>query len=285
MRRSLIAVSLSVLVLLSGCSLLGGGGTPSPTDAEPSITPTPTPTSEATPTPTPTATATPSVEYPEGYNRTGVEDAIDASLSHTNSLVDHSSFIVTVNGTVLTTNRTARIHQLQSVDIERNRALATVNDTDGVVRATYFDGEQRYRRVDPPGANDTRYNVTNATFSPRTFTANAFVTPVLRNVTYGEANVTETANGTFFTYRAERVDRSALGLLLGPSVDPENVTGFDASVVVDEEGIVRRMGYRAVVDRGDEQLVVSIDLRTYAIDEVDISPPPWLDEARQADSS
>ncbi|WP_276261305.1 DUF7537 family lipoprotein [Haloglomus litoreum] len=282
MRRALPVLLLAALVLTAGCSFLGGGGTPTGAD-----TPTPTASPTTTDSPTPTATPTPdtSQSFPAGYGESGVTDAETALSNHVDGLAGHQSFIVEINGSVAASNGTRALRQLQSVDIADDRALIAVNGTSGVERTSYFGDGKRYVRLDPPGENNTRYNVTNATLEPRGFTGSGFLAPVLTNASYGEANVTETANGTFYSYTATSVDRSAFRALLGPSVDPENVTRFDAGIVVDEEGIVRRMGYQAVVDRGDEQVVVRIDLRTYAIDEVDISPPPWLDEARQTDSS
>lgn len=281
MRRSLLTAALAVLVLTSGCSFLGGGGaTPTDTDS----TSTSTPTATTTPTTTPTATPDPSESFPDGYGETGVDDSRAALSSHVDSLTNHQSFIVDINGSVATPNGTQALRQFQSVDIDDDRALIAVNGTSGVERTSYFGDGERYLQVDPPGADNTRYNVTNATLEPRGFTGSGFIAPVLTNVTFGGPNVTTTENGTFYAYSATSVDRSVLRSLLGPSVDPENVTRFDAGLVVDEEGIVRRLSYQAVVDRGDDQLVVRVGLRTYSIDEVDISEPSWLDEARQADS-
>ncbi|MFB6206595.1 MAG: hypothetical protein ABEJ05_08745 [Haloglomus sp.] len=281
MRRSLSAVVLAALVLLSGCSLLGGGTTPTgaPTPT-PIPTPTPTSTSAATPTPTPA----PADAFPAGYGETGVMDPETALSTHADSLVNHRSFVVDINGSVATGSGARVLRRLQSVDVDDGRALIAVNGTSSVRRTTYFADGKRYRRVDPPGADNVRYEVTDASLEPRAFTGIGFLTPVLTNLTYGSANVTETANGTFYAYSATGVDRSVLSRLLGPSIDPDNVTRFDAGVVVDEEGIVRQMSYRAVIERDGQRLVVSVELQTYAIDGVDISPPPWLDEARQADT-
>lgn len=287
MRRPLLVAALAALVLLSGCSFLGGGGaTPTAETDDPTPTETVTPTATATPTssPTPTPTPTPGPDYPDGYASDGIANGTAAAASHTDGLVARQSFIIDVNATVLTANRTAQVRQLQSVDLAQNRALVAINDSNGVRVTNYFDGETRYIRVDPPGGNETRYNSTNASLEPRAFTGSTFVSPALRNVTYGDANVTETGNGTFFGYRAATVNESAFPLLFGPSINASNVTGFDAGVVVDEEGIVRRVSYRATVDRGDGPLLVSVRLRTVAIGDVSVSEPTWIDEARGTDS-
>lgn len=276
MRRPLLAAVLAALVLTAGCSFLGGGGTTPTGEGE---RPTTTQAATATPTPTPA-----SAEYPPGYAESGVTDVEAALAGHVDSLTNHRSFVVSVNGSVATENGTRRLAQLQSVDIEDDRALIAVNGTSGVERTSYFGDGKRYLRINPPGADNTRYNVTNATLEPRGFAGGGFIAPLLTNVTYGNATVNETENGTFYSYRAGSVDRSAFPTLFGPAVDPQNVTRFDAGLVVDESGIVRRASYQAIVDRGDEQLVVRIDLQTYAIDEADISEPPWLDEARQSDA-
>jgi hypothetical protein len=279
MSRPLLAAALAALVLLSGCSFLGGSGS-TPT----ANTDDPTPTGATTPTATPSPTPTPTSDYPDGYAPDGIENSTAAVASHVDSLRAHESFIVTTNGTVLTENRTESVQQLQSVDLRQDRALVAVNDSDSVETTTYFDNETRYVRVDPPGENNTRYNTSDATLQPAAFTGGSFIAPALTNVTYGPANATVTENGTFYSYSASTVNRSAFPVLFGPSVNASNVTAFDAGVVVDEEGIVRRLSYQATVDRGDETLLVDVRLRTFAIDEVSVSEPNWLDEARASDS-
>jgi hypothetical protein len=285
MSRPLLAAALAVLVLTSGCSFLSGGGTPTSDGATPTPTPTDSPTASPTATPSPTPTPTPSQSFPAGYGADGVTDAGAAISGHADALVGHDSFIVTIDGTIATQDGTRQLRQLQSVNRSSDRGLIAVNGTSGIERTSYFDNGTRYLQVDPPGENNTRYNVTDATIEPRGFTGAAFLAPVLTNVTYGEVNVTENANGTFYSYSAASVNRSAFPVLFGPSVDPNNVTRFEAGVVVDEEGIVRRMNYRAVVERGNESFLVEIELQAYSIDEVSISAPPWLDEAQQADGS
>ena len=282
MSRPLLAVTMAALMLTAGCSFLGGGGTPTADTDEPTPTGTPTATATPTATETPSPTPTPTTQYPAGYGADGVENATAAGIAHTEALLDRDSFIVAINGSVLADNRTASVQQLQSVDLVRGRALVAVNDSERVERVTYFANGTRYARVAPPDGN-VSYNATDAPLQPRTFTGISFIGPALTNVTYGEANVTETDEGTFYGYRAASVNRSAFRNLLGPSVDPENVTDFDAGFVV-EDGIVRRLSYQAAVERGNETIIVDVRLRTYAVDEVEVSPPPWLDEARESDS-
>lgn len=274
MSRPLLAGMMAALLLTAGCSFLGGGGTPT---AEPDgPTPTGTPTATATPSPTPTT------EYPAGYGADGVENATAAGIAHTEGLLERDSFIVGINGTVLADDGTESVQQLQSVDLAGGRALVAVNDSERVERTTYLADGTRYTRVTPPDGN-VSYNITDAPLQPRTFTGISFISPALTNVSYGAANVTETDAGTFYGYRAASVDRSAFRNLLGPSIDPGNVTDFDAGFVVDEDGVVRRLSYQAAVERGNGTLIVDVRLRTYAIDEVEVSPPPWLDEARESD--
>jgi hypothetical protein len=282
MSRQLLAAALAALVLTSGCSFLGGGGA-TPTANTDDATPTATATATATATPSPTPTSS-GPDYPDGYGQLGVTNATVAASSHVESLASRQSFIVSTAATVLRENGTTRVQQLQSVDIRQDRALIAVNDSDSVQRTSYFADGTRYLRVNPPGENNSRYNVSDASFDPRGFTGATFVAPALEGVTYGTANVTETGNGTFFGYSATSVNRSAFPLLFGPSINASNVTDFDAGFVVDEEGIVRRMSYQATVDRGDETLVVDVRLETSSIDEVSVSEPTWVEEARRADS-
>ena len=60
MNRTFATLAVVALLVLSGCSLIGGGSTATPDpDGEPTQTPTETPTPDDTPTPWSTGTETP----------------------------------------------------------------------------------------------------------------------------------------------------------------------------------------------------------------------------------
>ncbi|MDS0259054.1 hypothetical protein NDI56_06575 [Haloarcula sp. S1CR25-12] len=73
---------------------------------------------------------------------------------------------------------------------------------------------------------------------------------------------------------------SALGEGVYDSVDPETVTAFNATYVVDERGYVAYQRLRFTVERESGTLTVTESVRTSEVGSTSVEPPAWLDEAR-----
>jgi len=270
------ALALTTLLLLSGCSFLGAsplgssGGTG---------THTPATTTTHTPTPTATATAT-SAQLPEGYAPSGVDNLSVALGAHQSALVDSGSFTISYRATLLTGEGRSSIASVRSANVTQARGYEATNVTNGATRETFLTDGTAYVRTNPAGGAVYYNRTSNVTYDPRRYTAAEFVRPALENVTYKNAERIERRNRTFFRYRVSEV--RSLQSLLGEGVNPENVTSFDAALVVAADGSVQRVGYQATVERGAEELVVQVRIDLLQQGGVVLGEPAWLGEARQS---
>jgi hypothetical protein len=284
MRRAFVAVLLAALVLLSGCSLLGGGGTPT-SDASPgspTATPagTPTPTGTATPTPSPTATPTPPPR-PEGYGSSDVTNATTARVEHTDGLLARSNFTLAYVATVRTPNGTASISLLQGVDtagdgprVVADTVLGATGDRgNGSRRRTrYYANGTEYIRVAGAGGN-VSYGTVNRTLPGSTCVGLQYVSPAATNVSY-ERGERFTRNGTTYVrYHAEEIDDP--GALLSSRVRNGSVTGGNVTLVVDSAGVVRSIDYRATVERDGRAIRYRVQFGVSRLDGTTVRRPDW----------
>jgi hypothetical protein len=279
MDRRFGALALTALLLLSGCSFLGGApgtGTPAPTTS-----PTPTATATASPTATPTASpTTTAAPLPDGYGPSGAENLSLALRTHRSALVASGSFTISYQASLLTGAGQASVSSVRTTNVTQARGYEATNVSNGATRERFLDDGTAYIRTDPAGG-DVYYNrSSNAVYDPREYAATGLIRPALENVTYKNAERIERGNRTFFRYRASEVRN--LQSLLGAGVDPSNVTSFDAAVVVAADGSVQRVAYQATVDRGAEQLAVQVRIDVVDQGGVDLGEPEWIDEARNA---
>ncbi|WP_255195924.1 DUF7537 family lipoprotein [Halorarius litoreus] len=276
MQRQLPVILLIALLVLSGCSFLGGPASPTPTDAG-SVTSSPTPGAGSTPT---TTTRTPA-PYPPGYGESGVVDADRAVQAHTQGVLDRESFIVEFNGTALTNESLASISALQTANLSTERAYVITHVEGRGTTTQFYENGTVYVRTDPPGENNTRYRSQQGAFEPRSFTGVDQVEPLIRNVEYGPPErVRRSDGGAFFRYRASGVENvSDIEPILGQGVDPANVTEFEVGIVVGPDGIVHRSAYRATIRRGDDTLKLAIEVNVLGFESTAVDRPDWLDEA------
>lgn len=284
MDRRLGALALTTLLLLSGCSFLGGAPTgPGAGTPTPATTATPTNGGGGTATPTDGTTATPTATaapLPDGYGPSGADNLSVALRGHRTALVDDGSFTISYRATLLTGDGQSAISAVRTTNVTRERGYEAMNISNGPVRERFVDNGTEYVRTDPIGG-DAYYNrSSDVVYDPRTYTATELLRPALENVTYKNAERIERANRTFFRYRVSRVQN--LQSLLGSSVNPANVTSFDAAMIVAADGSIQRVGYQATVDRGGEEFTVQVRIDLVRQGGVNLGEPAWLDEAKQS---
>jgi hypothetical protein len=273
MQRTAPVVLVTVLVVLSGCSFLGG--TPTPAPASPEASPRATPTDAPTPSATPTTTAA-SAGFPAGFGDGGVTDPDEAVDGHVAALEAAGSYLVEFNASADSSNRSVHISTLQAANLTEERAYAITTVADGANRTRYYAHDTVYVREDAPGEEPT-YSSRPQPFEPRNFTGVTTVEPLVRNVEYGNATVRERDGDRIYVYRATGVDD--LRPFLGSSYDAANVTSFDAGVAVGEDGVVRRGAYRLTVDRGDETVTVTVRINFLGFGTTNVEEPSWKDRA------
>lgn len=253
------AAALAVVVLLSGCSFLGGSGTP--TGASPTGTPAGSPAAD---------------QYPAGYAADGVTNATAALEANTDALLAADSFFLEYNGTAISGDRTASVYSAQVVNLSADRAYVISRAGGRGSSVQYFAGGEVYVRSDPPGENNTRYYSQNASVAPREFTGRGLYGPLLRHVEWGQANRTG-ENDSLLFYRAESLSRAKP--VLGENVDPGNVTDFSATLLVGPDGTVYRVTYGATIERA-ETSEVGVAITTKQVGNTTVEEPSWLDRAR-----
>ena len=298
---------LAVLAVTAGCSALGGGattpGSPTPTASPtaPPETPAGTPTvtspprtptatdapgtATATPagatstaTPSPTATSTP---YPPGYGGEGVTDPRRAMDAHATTLVATDGFVMRINGTLLN-DSDAVVRTVSGLGMEaptREVYSETQVVGQGIVARYYNDSTVYERLRDPDG--DERYRSREADYELSQFVARGVVLPALSNVTWGAAEEVTVNGSTRYRYRATDFENPAL--LLGGTVQREDVDGFEGTLLVDEDGAVRRLQYEVTVTVDGERRRLVLDLNLSSVEgETEVNPPPWKDRAAES---
>lgn len=266
-RRHVAALSLALLLVVSGCSgLLSGDGTPADGGgATPTATPAP-----ATPTPVP-------FTYPDGYSETGITDSQDAAGAHTDGALSHDSFTVSYRAAVQTPDRSVQVNFTQQVNTVERRAHLVSAVTGRTNIAQYYANDTVYVRSESPSTNQTSYTSRQQPLNLEQVTGTQFVAPAVANASYGEAAVVERDGETLVRYESQELT-NATGLL-GSGISTENVTSFSATLLVDEDGVVRRVEYRATVDRPGGERTLEVVVEVSELDSTTVQRPDWVDRA------
>lgn len=272
MQRALPVVLLTLLVVLSGCSFLGGTPTPDPGPASPTGEGTATQTESPTPSPTPEQSS-----FPAGFSSSGVTDADAAVRGHVDALVEAGSFHVVYNATADSENRSARIGTFQAANLTDRRAFVVTRVVDGATRMQYHEGDDVYVKEIPPDG-DPEYSTDETPFDPERFAGLSTVEPLLRHAEYGEPETMEQDGDTVYRYRATEV--TDIESILGRDVDPRNVSSFQSAFDVGADGIVRQAAYRATIERPHETVTIQVRIQVLGYGTTTVGEPTWLDEAK-----
>lgn len=259
-RRVVAALAVVALVGLSGCSAL-------PVFDGPDASPTPSPTASGTPTPT-----TDPLEYPAGYDATGVVDVDAAVTNHERALAGYESYQYRFDVGVGSGNGTtdAFVYLLR-VDHADERAYQIRDDGDAA-RFQYYENDRLYAKLDVDG--NVSYDSTDHEYDRAEFSGIQFIAPLFAHVEYRGSDVRETDNGTFYRYRSERVtDPEAI---LPADTTAEEIESFEVTLVVHEDGAVRGASYRVVTTQGTELAAIAT---VGSINATTVDRPDWYDEA------
>lgn len=261
-----IAICLAALVVLSGCSALGGGdaGTPGPsTDGAPS-TATSTPTAGPTPTP-----------VPEGRIEAPLENVRTATLVHVRALQDAGSFTYrSTQSTYVESNPESGQSTSVTARIVVGEAARVVRNGSGVTQRSYAAPDASYAvRTDGDGSTYFADAITGTS-------GEQYLDPALLDVatdfTFERAGETVVGGADVVEYRATSLDK------LAGDRSAENVSSFDVSVYVADSGIVRGIDYRLAVDHEGRTYVLERNTRVTAVGETDAPEPGWVGRARSA---
>ncbi len=290
-RRLTLFAVLVVVAGTAGCSALldGGGTTPTatpdgatPTPTSPTTTPTATgePTATGTPTRTATRTATPTPTSPQ----TRTFDAAALQNTHVEALENAGSF--RSSSALVTRNASATRYINGSYGVERNGPfintanITYVRDTgtqDFPVTTRYTEGDTTYeRRI---GDNGTTYDKGTAPYNesdpdPVDEVVAYQLGRIARNVIDG-STWTVTGNGTLDGANVTRYDTG--GNAFG-AAGYGDATG-NATLVVDEAGVVRYVAYRFVATTGGERTEYVYEAGYADVGSTTVQEPDWTENA------
>lgn len=254
--RSTVTLSVALVVLLAGCSGVIGDDALVPGDGDDAA----------------------AIEYPAGYAESGVEDAELAAENHADRVLEADSFAVTYKYDVDLPEgwTTVDVDYRVALDAEESLQNAAVRSTQrNVSTVTYHDGEAQYQRSEFEG-EPSDVAVSDDPFDPEALTAVEVVEPLLANASYDEASVGERNGETVVIYEA--TDADADGDFLGVD-DPEAVTDFSATLMVDTDGLVVAAEFDfSYVGEDDEERFVTMSYELFDVGETSVDRPEWASE-------
>jgi len=312
MNRTFATLAVVALVVLSGCSLIGGGGstaTPAETpdsDGEPTQTPTETPTPDETPTPwatgteTPTATESTPVGDLEPVSAMsslppGVEDG---AVTNVTALAAANQNLLTAGGHDLDMtieNSTREGAGRFRVANDTEASLVQLTEAEGAAGltdlTTYFDSEEAGIRNRTSGEVAYGHGPTNTRWGARFISELAYVLPRA----YISAPAWETAGSLTTDSGEERLVLQADALrpeserganFGGVSGTNEEVQSVDARLEVTPDGLVRTLTVSLDLEQTDgETYTQTVSYTAEDLEAGSLDRPTWLSKAPQLQAS
>lgn len=265
--RSVTTIGVVLLVVLAGCSSLPLVGDENNANA--------------------TDDASKKIEYPPGYNASGISDPKKAAEQHLTALSKKDSYTYEIgvnSGERITANVT------QKTDVKNQRALATMNASTNYgsfILDMYLANDKSYQQISMFGMS--RYNVSNQTFDSfvQNSTGTESVMNLLKNTSFGDAERVTRDGEQFFRYTATGNGSMNESAILGTSdalgqSGERTIEDLNATLLVDEDGIIRSLEYQinyTSSKRGKQSMTLT--MQTKNIDSTTIKEPSWLDTAKQ----
>lgn len=290
-RRVALLAAVAVLLSLSGCSvLLGDGAAPTPTP-EPTVEgqqtvertqePTATPTETATPTATATATPTAGPQY-ETFDASSLNADHVAALEAAGSFSTESSLAIRNESSTRYINGSYAIERGGPAANVANITYITDGGADDLPTVTrYTEGDTTYeRQVErTDSGTETRYRKASAPYSDS-----------------DPQPVNETVGYTLGRIARDVIDNSEWNRTGSGQIEGEDVTRYDtsgdrfgvslaanaegaATLVVDENGVVRYVAYRFVAQTGSERAEYVYEAAYTDVGSTTVEEPEWTDEA------
>lgn len=140
-------------------------------------------------------------------------------------------------------------------------------------RTTYITDDGAFERT--VGPNETVYTQPNAT-TDIVPTGSSYVENVLTDADFRPNGTVQENGQTFYRISADLPD-------LTREFDDVEATDFSADAFVDENGVVRSIGYRLVVSDGNGSDLIGVSLSVSGLGATSVGQPRWLDRASDED--
>jgi uncharacterized protein YceK len=298
----------SILVMIVVVALAGCGGITSFADESPdNETPTPQPTAtdsesesgtdagstmtgtgtDSGTTETGTKTESGKFEYSPGYSESGITNPERAIEQHISALRSHDSFTYTVKRP--TTSPRTRIILTNQVDRDNKRQYTVLNGTIADKQSLHIEQYQiknsKYSATSILSIDKIDYNVTKQPFTVpllNTTKQDELFFNFSGSVRFGEAKRVTRDGETFVRYESTKLLNPEPFLPSSAPLQNGTVSEFNATILVDEEGIIRSFTYSATytTSRGREVTVNSM-VRVSDIGSTTVEKPEWLKEAKK----
>lgn len=252
-RRALQLLAVSCLVALAGCSgaLTDGGGAGERTLDD--------------------------VTYPAGVSENGTN--VSALAAAHESHLQNRSLTLEVSSTVNTSAGERSVALDAAVGADRDNVLVN-GTTMGQQVSIYLTPDRQYTRI-AAGSGEAAYRASNRTPGAAQLVPSSYSGAGYLDQFGGAANFTPTGVRT--------VDGEPLVVLRADgsnatAAPAANVTDYEATMLVDEHGVVRSVTVEATSRRNGQQLRANYSLNVSDVGETTVEAPAWLDEAKNQTS-
>ncbi|WP_435177121.1 DUF7537 family lipoprotein [Halorussus sp. AFM4] len=251
-RRALQLLAVSCLVALAGCSgaLTDGGAGGQTLD---------------------------DVSYPAGVSANGTN--VSALADAHESYLQNRSLSLSVSSTMNASSGNRSVALDAKVGADRDNVL--VNGTAmGQQVSVYLTPDRQYTRI-AAGSGEAAYRATNRTPGSARLIPSSYSGAGYLGQFGGVANFTptgvRTVDGTqLIVLRADGSNATA--------TPAANVTDYEATMLVDEHGVVRSVTVEATSRRNGQQVRTNYSLNVSDVGETTVDEPAWLDEAKNQTS-
>lgn len=246
--RSTIAATLVVVVLLSGCSGLIGGGTGS-------------------------ASSPDEIDLADGFSADGVSDG--AAESYRNALTNTSSYTIDYQQN-LSGNGSEMAYDIEyRVDVDGEQAVHRFASPQQDYEAETYYGSDGHVSRQITGDQE-QVTTGEEGYQQADLTAVRAIQPLLANTTAYETSVAERDGTQVVVYETSGAENAEAVF----GVDQSNVSDFSAEFSVDSEGIVHDASYDITyLDAQGNEQTLTLAFEVTAVDETSVERPSWADDA------
>lgn len=225
---------------------------------------------------------------PPGYSSSGIPNTTAAIEQHFSTLFGYESFTFTSQAPFLVSSGPGTT-RISSINITNRSGFATINSSipgeGGHARREYWTNGTYYAVFD--SFNDTvgyqgypqTYQRYLGDAAGRTPPSVSVIPNLLNNARFELAERIYGQSMTYFRYNSTEPTNGTN--LLPALIENATVDDFNASIIVDENGVIRSSAYAITYTRSDgEQVTARASTRVTAINNTTAKSPPWLPEAK-----
>lgn len=212
------------------------------------------------------------VSYPPGVSENGTN--VSALADAHSAALENRSFALSANSTVNAPTANESVRLDASVGRDRENVLVNATLTNQQV-SMYLTAEKRYTRISADG--EVSYQANRRTSDavklvPSSFTGAGYLDRFGGIANFTPTGVREVDGTTLVVLRADGSNATAS--------EQANVTDYNATLLVDEQGVVRSMTVEATSTLDGRQSTTAFSLEISNVGETTVAEPAWLDEAR-----